>query len=49
MIVEQVGIKYCRYTALAQKMDSIKFVFTMFSRAHCLYTQSYKNPSLEIF
>ena len=33
----QVGIKYCTYTVVVQKMYNIKFVFTMFSTGHRLY------------
>jgi len=35
--MQQVGVKYCRYTVVAQKMYNIKFVFTMFSTGHRLY------------
>jgi len=36
-IVQQVSIKYCRCTAVAQKMYNIEFGFTLFSRGHHLY------------
>ena len=35
--MQQVGIKYCRHTAVAQKRYNIKLVFTMFSSCQRLY------------